>query len=114
MTFGIVGTYMTIEQLLLSALASLWLVTLPFLVLADFALRVTRHFVAMRTFGTTHVNSEQLLDLTRRNPLLRGLCLIATVLALILGGSIIQAGYIAEGLCECRDLDYGLSSGFLN
>ncbi len=106
---------LSVQSTILVALLQAALTILPFLIVAALVTKLWRYTTAVRAFGTANLTPARSKTLRRRHPALRALQEITLLLGLVMGGLAIQAGYIAQGMCNCDGItDYQGSGGFLN
>jgi hypothetical protein len=105
----------SVQDRILVALLQAALTILPFLIAAALTAKLWRYIAAVRKFGTANLTPARANVLRRRHPALKAIQEITVLLGLVMGGLAIQAGYIAQGICNCAGItDYENSGGFLN
>lgn len=112
---SLIDMYVSVEGTIVVALGRAAVTILPVLIVVALVTNLWRYIAAVRAFGTANLTPARADELRRRSPSLKALQTITLLLGLVIGGIVIQAGYIAEGMCSCRGMsEYDASGGFLN
>jgi hypothetical protein len=84
------------EAIISEGLAAASIVIAPALVLVATVTSAVRRYLALKEYGTIHLSRRELLTIKRRHEFLNALSHASTALYLLLGGLIIQLGYMSE------------------